>query len=153
MIAFCRKRELSARPGASGAAESGKSTVWSGKIVTVCRCRPSPKRVVSTSYLSFQVPMPHHDLVLRREALAELLGDVDRPVAAAGTADRDRDRGALVEHEARQPALQETLDVLDEDFGLRLALEELDHFRVVAGERAQVRIVGRVGNAAARGEG
>src|SRR5258708_10181168 len=113
----------------------GKSTVPRGKIGTVSRLRPAPKRLNSTvssrvSHLAsrvsrlFQVAMAHHHLVLGGEALAELLGDVDRAVAPAGAADRDGERSPLVEHEARQPALEEALDVFDQESRLPLALEE-----------------------------
>ena len=94
--------------------------------------------------------MPQHHLVLGSEALGELVGDVHRAVAPAGAADRDGERGALVEDEGRQPALQEALDVLDEDAGLGLALEEGDHVGIVAGLVAQLWVVVRIGPHAAR---
>ena len=67
-----------------------------------------------------RVAVTHHHRMLGAEALGEAVGDVDRAVAPAGAAHGDRDRGALVEREARDPALQEGGDVLDEEVGLGL---------------------------------
>src|SRR6185312_11041364 len=112
---------------------------------TLCARRPSGNTSRSgKAALVPQVPMPQHDGILGREALGELVGDVDRAMAPARASDGDGEGGALVEDEARQPALEEALDVLDEDARLRLALEEGDHLGVVARERPQARVVVRV---------
>src|SRR5579859_1329152 len=137
----------------SGSAAPGKSTVFSGKMGTVCARRPSENTLrMSKAALVPQVAMPQHHGIVRCEALGELVGDVHRPMAPARAADRDGERGALVEDEAREPALQEPLDVLDEDAGLGLALEEGDDLRVVAGERPKARVVVRIREHAARVE-
>src|SRR6185312_13531691 len=126
----------------SGSAAPGKSTVFSGKMATACARRPAENTFrMSKASLVLQVAMPQHHGIVRREALGELVGDVHRAMAPARASDRDRERRTLVEHEPRQPSLQETLDVLDEDSRLRLALEECDHLRIVARERPQPRTV------------
>src|SRR5690349_7242070 len=102
----------------SGSRPSGKSTLFSGKIGTAVAGAPDNSCLRSDKGSALQVPMAQHHLVLGGEALGELVRHVHRAVAPAGAADRDRERGALVEHELRQPALQEPLDVLDVELGL-----------------------------------
>src|SRR3954469_2412531 len=96
----------------SGSSIPGKSTVCSGKIGIDSRRRRS-SRFFSKSAL--QVAVPQHDGIVGFEGAREALGDEYRAMPPAGASDRDRDGGALVEDEARQPALQEALDVLDEE--------------------------------------
>src|SRR5258706_10950861 len=103
----------------------------------VSRERPAENRLriskAEGASFRLEVAMPQDDLVFGVEAPGELVGDVDRAVAPSGAADGHDDGGALVEHEARQPALQESLDVLDQEARLRLALKERGDRRVVAG--------------------
>src|SRR6188508_600866 len=129
----------------SGSSEPGKRTACNGKSGTLSRRPAAEKRLISSMPSVVRVAVAQYHGVLGAEALGERVRDVDRAVAPAGAADGDGDGGALVEHEARDPALQERLDVLHQQVGLRLALEELNHRGVVAGERAQLRVVVRVG--------
>src|SRR5665213_452689 len=103
----------------SGSTAPGNSTVLSGNSATLS-VGLRPKRLSRDKVLRalptlvLLVAVAQHHLVLAREALGELCCDVHGTVPAACAADRHRERGALVEHEARQPALQEALHVLDQ---------------------------------------
>ena len=68
---------------------------------------------------------------------------------AAGAADRDGDVAAVVAHEARQPALEKRADVVAAcaHVGVGLAGTSITG-GVAAGQRAQLRIVVRIGQAA-----
>ena len=87
-------------------------------------------------------------LVARLERARQALGKIDRTVAAAGAADRDRQVVAVVARIVGQPARDEVVDVGVHalDFGNRL--EEFDHRRIAAGQRAQRRLVMRIRQAA-----
>ena len=67
---------------------------------------------------------------------------------AAGAADRHRQIAAVVAHIAGQPVGNESTDVLDHPSDIGLALEELDDLGILSGQRTQLRVVVRVGQAA-----
>jgi len=92
--------------------------------------------------------MSQQHLLLRSEMLCQLLGEIDRAVLSAGAADGDGEVAAVVCDEAGQPACDEVVDVGEHLLREGGVIQKVDHGLVASGERAQRRIVMRVGQAA-----
>ena len=80
--------------------------------------------------------------------MAQPLGEIDRAVLAAGTADADGQVAAVVADVARQPGGDEAGDILAHLHHLGLRFEIVDHRAVAAVQGAQRHLVVRIGQAA-----
>src|SRR5688572_12658091 len=88
-----------------------------------------------------QLSMPHqHPPVTLTEVRRKRFHEVDRAVMPSGAADGDGEIAAAVAVEARQPLVDETLDVGAHLLDARIGFAELHDGLVAAGEGTQLRV-------------
>ena len=85
--------------------------------------------------------MPDNHALGRAEVRAQVFGHVHRTMLSARAADRHRQIAAVVGLERWQPLGDEALNVGKHFDRARLRVEEGDHGRILAGERAQRQVV------------
>src|SRR3954471_8227907 len=112
--------------------------------------RPTARVGVAVAARAIGVAMHDldEDVVARGVPLAEVLGDRDRAVPAAGAADRDREVRLAFGDVLRQQEVEQRDDALVELGEAPVALDVGDDARVVAGQRPERRLVVRVGEEA-----
>jgi hypothetical protein len=79
------------------------------------------------------VPVSNQNLLLLAEAPRQLLANENRPVLTASAADCDCDGGAVIAHERRQPASEESGDIVNKFGNVGIGLEEFLYRLIPAG--------------------
>src|SRR5687768_10712842 len=91
--------------------------------------------------------MPDQDGCMRTKVPRKHFGEIDRSVAPSGATQGDGKVASIVAVEARQPVLHESPDIVAHLLRAGIRAEKLYDRCVAAGERPELRVIVRIGQA------